>query len=124
MSVSSPSTAQRKPSAANSAMPRIGVSPPINGLQICGTSNALPMISSSSTLRGASMKMPSAPAAMKRSARRRASSRPWTARASVRPKIHVSGLRRSAQAARILASASSIGTTFLPAMWPQRLGHC
>ena len=26
--------------------------------------------------------------------------------------------------ARFFASASSTGTTFLPTMWPQRLGHC
>ena len=45
-------------------MLKIGVWPPISGLQICGTSKARPMRSSSSMLRGASMKMPSAPAPM------------------------------------------------------------
>jgi hypothetical protein len=31
---------------------------------------------------------------------------------------------RSEHAARIFASATSVGTTFLPTMWPQRFGHC
>ena len=39
-------------------------------------------------------------------------------------RIQVSGLMRSDAAALILASASSMGTTFLPTMWPQRFGHC
>jgi hypothetical protein len=52
MSVSKPSTAQLYPSSPSSCIVRIGVCPPISGLQICGTSKARPIRSSSSAVRG------------------------------------------------------------------------
>ena len=54
-------------------------------------------------------------------ARSHASSSPMAARASVRAVTKMCS--RTSTAARSLASQSSRGTTFLPAMWPHFFGH-
>ena len=125
MMVSSPSTAQLKPSWPSSSIDRIGVWPPISGLQICGTSKALPMRSSSvdaarrldenAVGAGADIALGAAHGLVEVIDRARVG-------AAEDPGFRIDAART--QAALILASASSIGTTFLPTMWPQRFGHC
>jgi len=49
---------------------------------------------------------------------------PSGASASVLAMMKVCGLWRAATAARSFPACASAGMTFLPTMWPQRLGAC
>ena len=86
-----------------------------------GTLSAIRRISS--RLSGASMKTASAPFSLKATPRRMASSMPRAWRASVRATMNRSPSPRAAAAALSFFRYSSRGTTCLPLMWPQRLGH-
>ena len=73
-------------------------------------------------LSGASTKIASAPALTYARAPQRLVEAQYGARVGAHAD-QVSGLSRSAMVALIFASMISAGTTFLPAIWPQRLGQ-
>eukprot|EP00754_Rhynchopus_humris_P006789 Rhum_TRINITY_DN13214_c0_g2::Rhum_TRINITY_DN13214_c0_g2_i1::g.58228::m.58228 len=118
----------RNPSASSWAGGRIGVSPCSTRFAIrCPPVTRAPICASSSACRGASMNSTSQPISAKRFARHTASSRPSGVYASVRATTTRScpaSLRRSrsSSTAAMRRTASSRGTTALPATCPHRFG--